>query len=128
MAAFAELITCTNFSFLRGASHPHEMVQRAAKLGLAAIGIAGSVAGIRYWIRTPKGGRTWDILKLKAPLLGPTLLKMELARFARTLGTLLASSVPLIGGVRIVQDIASNTIVAEGISKIADGAKRGEGV
>src|SRR5262245_1232911 len=95
---------------------------------LAAIGIAVSVVGIRYWIRTPKGGRTWDILKLKAPLLGPTLLKMEMARFARTLGTLLASAVPLISGVRIVQDIASNVIVAEGISKIADGAKRGEGV
>ncbi len=48
MAAFAELITCTNFSFLRGASHPHEMVQRAAKLGLAAIGIAdrNTLAGV----------------------------------------------------------------------------------
>ena len=65
---------------------------------------------------------------MKAPLLGPTVLKMEMARFARTLGTLLASAVPLITGVRIVQDIASNTIVAEGISKIAEGAKRGEGV
>ena len=95
---------------------------------LAAGGIAASVFGLRYWIRTPKGGRTWDVLKLKTPLLGPTVLKMEMARFARTLGTLLASAVPLIAGVRIVQDIASNTIVAEGISKIADGAKRGEGV
>src|SRR5881409_3054192 len=43
-------------------------------------------------------------------------------------GTLIASAVPLIAGVRIVQDIASNKIVAEGISRIADGAKRGEGV
>jgi general secretion pathway protein F len=90
--------------------------------------IAGSVFAIRYWIRTPKGGRSWDILKLKTPVLGATVLKMEMARFARTLGTLLASAVPLIAGVRIVQDIASNIIVAEGIAKIADGAKRGEGV
>jgi len=95
---------------------------------LAAAIIAASVIGIRYWIRTPKGGRTWDVLKLKTPVLGATVLKMEMARFARTLGTLLASAVPLIAGVRIVQDIASNIIVAEGISKIADGAKRGEGV
>ena len=94
----------------------------------AAAAIGGSVAAIRYWIRTPKGGRNWDILKLKTPLLGSTVIKVEMARFARTLGTLLASAVPLIAGVRIVQDIANNVIVAEGISKIADGAKRGEGV
>src|SRR5262245_8994096 len=40
MTAFAELVTTTNFSFLRGASHPHEMVVQAAQLGLAALGSA----------------------------------------------------------------------------------------
>jgi general secretion pathway protein F len=62
------------------------------------------------------------------PLLGPTILKIEVARFARTLGTLTASAVPLIAGVRIVQDIAHNQLLSEGIAKIAAGAKRGEGV
>ena len=94
-----------------------------------AIGsIVAIVGAVRYWIATPVGRRTWDALKLKLPLLGTTVLKMEMARFARTLGTLLTSAVPLISGVRIVQDIANNKIIAEGISKIADGAKRGEGV
>ena len=48
MTAFAELIAATNFSFLRGASHAHEMVGQAAELGLAAIGIAdrNSLAGV----------------------------------------------------------------------------------
>ncbi|HZT48795.1 MAG TPA: PHP domain-containing protein, partial [Hyphomicrobiaceae bacterium] len=48
MTAFAELVAATNFSFLRGASHPHEMVARAAELGLAAIGIAdrNTLAGV----------------------------------------------------------------------------------
>ena len=48
MAAFAELIAASNFSFLRGASHPHEMVGQAAQLGLAAIGIAdrNTLAGV----------------------------------------------------------------------------------
>src|SRR5262249_33728329 len=91
-------------------------------------GIAAIIVGVRYWIQTPAGRRIWDTWKLKLPLLGPTVLKMEMARFARTLGTLLPSAVPLIAGVRIVQDIANNKIIAEGISKIADGAKRGEGV
>src|ERR1700704_5443234 len=40
MTAFAELVAATNFSFLRGAAHAHEMVGRAAELGLVAIGIA----------------------------------------------------------------------------------------
>jgi error-prone DNA polymerase len=48
MSGFAELVTATNFSFLRGASHPSDLVHGAMKLGLAAIGIAdrNSVAGV----------------------------------------------------------------------------------
>ena len=83
---------------------------------------------VRGWLQTPAGSRSWDVIVLKTPLLGPTLLKVEVSRFARTLGTLISSAVPLIAGVRIVQDIAHNQILAEAISKIADGAKRGEGV
>ena len=90
--------------------------------------IVGVVAALRYWISTPWGRRTWDAIKLRVPILGTTVVKIEMARFARTLGTLLTSAVPLISGVRIVQDIANNKIIAEGISRIADGAKRGEGV
>jgi len=90
--------------------------------------IGGIIVAVRYWIGTSWGRRNWDAMKLKLPVLGNTILKMEMARFARTLGTLIGSAVPLIAGVRIVQDIANNKIVAEGISRIADGAKRGEGV
>src|SRR2546425_2815843 len=72
-------------------------------LWIVAVGLAAVIAGTRYWIQTSRGRRAWDILKLKLPLLGSTVLKMEMARFARTLGTLLASAVPLIAGVRIVQ-------------------------
>src|SRR5262245_51341494 len=95
-------------------------------IGLAVI--AAIVVGIRYWLKSPSGRRQFDIWKLRAPLLGTTLLKIEIGRFARTLGTLLSSAVPLINAVRIVQDIATNQIVSEAISKIADGAKRGLGV
>jgi error-prone DNA polymerase len=67
MAAFADLIAATNFSFLRGASHPHEMVGQAAQLRLAAIGIAdrNTLAGVvrahqaakEYGIRLLVGAR-----------------------------------------------------------------------
>jgi general secretion pathway protein F len=93
-----------------------------------AAGIAALVAAFRAWRKTPAGSRSWDSFKLRLPLLGPTIVKIEVSQFARTLGTLLNSAVPLISGVRIVQGIARNQILAEGISKIADGAKRGEGV
>jgi error-prone DNA polymerase len=67
MVAFAELVAATNFSFLRGASHPHEMVGQASELGLIAIGIAdrNTLAGVvrahqaakEYGIRLLVGAR-----------------------------------------------------------------------
>jgi len=95
---------------------------------LIVLTVTAIIIGVRAWIRTATGSRIWDTFRIKAPLIGPTVLKLEVARFARTLGTLTASAVPLIAGVRIVQDIARNQLVAEGIGKIAAGAKRGEGV
>ena len=89
--------------------------------------VAAIVLAARAWTRSRSGSRRWDAIKLRIPLVGPTLLKIEVSRFSRTLGTLLSSAVPLITGVRIVQDIAGNQIVSEAISKIADGARRGEG-
>jgi general secretion pathway protein F len=93
-----------------------------------ALVLGGVLLAARYWMRSPAGSRQWDAMVLGLPLIGPTVVKIEVSRFARTLGTLLTSAVPLIMGVRIVQDIARNQIIAEAISRIADGAKRGEGV
>jgi len=90
--------------------------------------VALLVAGFRAWLKSPTGSRSWDAMKLRVPLLGTTILKVEVARFARTLGTLLGGAVPLISAVRIVRNIARNQLVAEGIAGIAEGAKRGEGV
>ncbi|HLH30737.1 MAG TPA: type II secretion system F family protein [Terriglobia bacterium] len=90
--------------------------------------LAAIVVAVRVWMKSPTGSRQWDAIRIRLPLLGPTLLKIEVARFARTLGTLTASAVPLIAAVRIVQQVVRNQIIAEAIAKIADGAKRGEGV
>jgi general secretion pathway protein F len=95
-------------------------------VGLVAI--VAIVIGVQQWLKSAAGRQQYDSWRLRLPLLGPTVLKIEIGRFARTLGTLLASAVPLISAVRIVQDIATNRIVSEAISKIADGAKRGLGV
>src|ERR1700758_3620060 len=66
MSRYAELAVTTNFSFLRGASHPAEMVATADELGLAAIGIAdrnsfaGVVRAYEQWkkIASPKNGQS----------------------------------------------------------------------
>jgi type II secretion system protein F len=95
---------------------------------VALTALTGVIVSVRAWIRSPAGSRQWDVIRLRIPLLGPTILKIEVARFARTLGTLTASAVPLISAVRIVQQVVRNQIIADAISRIADGAKRGEGV
>src|SRR5437763_15971255 len=60
MSAYAELAVTTNFSFLRGASHPQELVATANELGLAAIGIAdrNSFAGV---VRAYEEAKKWPI-------------------------------------------------------------------
>jgi general secretion pathway protein F len=95
---------------------------------IVLVAVAGIVFSVRYWLKTSEGRHRYDVWKLRTPLLGATLLKVEVGRFARTFGTLLANAVPLIVAVRIVQEIANNQVISEAISKIADGARRGLGV
>ena len=82
MTPFAELVAATNFSFLRGASHAHEMVGQAAELGLAAIGIAdrNSLAGVvrahtatkEHKIRLLVGARLVTTTASRRPATRPT--------------------------------------------------------
>ena len=55
----------------------------------------------------------WDGFKLRFPVLGPVNMKMAMARFGRTLGSLLQSGVPLISGLQIVRNIVNNRLIAE---------------
>ena len=103
-----------------------ELVRSYWWVGIGAMIVC--VVAFRAWLRTPRGRRLWDGIVLSVPMLGPTLLKIEVGLFARTLGTLVASTVPLIPAVRIVEKVVRNSVVAEAVAKIADGAKRGEGV
>ena len=79
-------------------------------------------------LATEQGRWGWDKLKLKMFLLGDVLRKIEVARLARTLGTLVHNSVPLIQSLNIVKEISGNTVVAKALSEIAEGVKKGEGV
>lgn len=77
---------------------------------------------------TEKGRLNWDSFKLKLPLLRDLILKIEVARFSRTLGTLINSGVPLLGALTIVKEVIKNVVVTNSISDISKGAKEGKGV
>ena len=87
-------------------------------------GILAAV-GISYFYRTPRGKKFFHTLFLKAPVMGPVLRKIAVARFTRTLGTLLSSGVPILDAMEIVAKTAGNVVVEEAImyarTKISEG-------
>jgi type IV pilus assembly protein PilC len=88
------------------------------------LGIAAAI-GTSYFYRTPRGKKIFHTLMLKAPVMGPVLRKIAVARFTRTLGTLLSSGVPILDAMEIVAKTAGNVVVEEAIMyariKISEG-------
>lgn len=82
----------------------------------------------RYWVRTPAGSYSWDQTKLRMLLLGNVIRKMEVAKIARTLGTLLKSGVPMIQALGIVKEVAGNQVIARAVADIEVGVREGAGV
>jgi type IV pilus assembly protein PilC len=75
--------------------------------------------------RTPKGSRFFDWFALKMPIIGDVLRKVAVARFTRTLGTMVSSGVPILDALDVTAKTAGNKIIEEGIyyvrGKIAEG-------
>ena len=95
---------------------------------VAALVLVALILGARYWINTPAGRLIWDRSKLKAPLIGPIVLKLEIARFAKTLGTLLSQTVPFVSALRLTRDVLGNRVLADLIEPLMQGVKRGQGL
>lgn len=79
------------------------------------------------WVRTESGRLRWDGWRLKVPLVGPVWLKLEVARFAKTMGTLLNQAVPIIAALRLTREVAGNRVIAGAIEPVMQGIKRGQG-
>jgi general secretion pathway protein F len=86
------------------------------------------VVYFRRFRSSAQGRLAWDRWMLKIPLVGPVLRKVEVARFCRTLGTLLHGGVPLLQAMTIVRDIITNQGIATMIEPIRNGIKKGEGI
>jgi type IV pilus assembly protein PilC len=90
-------------------------------------GIGGGVA-FRQYYATENGRRTIDGIMLKLPVLGDVLLKGGVARFTRTLGTLIASGVPILAGLEITARTAGNKVISEAIMTARASIREGETV
>jgi type IV pilus assembly protein PilC len=93
---------------------------------LMAIVIGLSVFGLKTWYKTDKGLHTIDGMILKLPVLGPIMRKIAVARFSRTLSTLLSSGVPILESLEITARTAGNIVVSEAIQKVRTGIEQGQ--
>jgi type IV pilus assembly protein PilC len=88
--------------------------------------IVAFVLGIRFYYKTPGGRRNIDALVLKVPILGDIFRKIAVARFSRTLSTLLSSGVPILQSLDITARTSGNVIIESAILKIRAAVERGQ--
>ncbi len=77
-------------------------------------------------IRTKFGRLVWDKFKLKVPAVGPVINKVAIARFTRTLGTLVSSGVPILQALTIVKETTGNVIISNAVAEVHESVKEGE--
>jgi general secretion pathway protein F len=92
------------------------------------ITVAGLVVFLRQFGKTTKGRLLIDRLKLAAPMAGPLMQRLAVARFARTLGSLLANGVAMLQALDIAKNIAGNVLIAEAVDVAAKEVSQGQGL
>lgn len=92
------------------------------------LGLGALVFAVRMYYGTNQGRHLIDGLLLKAPILGIILRKVAVARFCRTLSTLISSGVPLLDGLEITARTAGNAIIEDAIMETRASIERGETV
>jgi len=86
------------------------------------------VWGFRRWVATEVGRRRWDRFRLRVPVFGKLNRLVSVSRFCRTLSTLLVSGVPILGALKIVQDVVGNVVLAEAVGESATNIREGQGI
>lgn len=77
--------------------------------------LVGAFFGAKAYARTPRGRYQLDLLRLKLPIVGELSLKMSIARFSRTFGTLISSGVPMMRSLEIVGETMGNAVLCEAV-------------
>jgi type IV pilus assembly protein PilC len=93
--------------------------------------LVGAIVGFTVWKKvrhTERVRNVVDPMKLKVPVFGPLFQKVAIARFARNLGTMLHSGVPILQSLEIVADTTGNVVLAHAIRDVQDSVRQGESI
>ncbi len=83
-------------------------------------GLAALVIAFRTFYNNPRGRMMFDTFMLKMPIFGPLIRKTAVAKFTRTLGTLVSAGVPILDGLEIVSRTAGNKVIEKAVLKVRD--------
>jgi len=95
---------------------------------LILLSLFGVIFAIRYYLKSEGGRQKWDELKFALPLFGRLFREAAVSRFARTLGTLLKSGIPILNALHIVKGTLGSEKISEIISVVREGARKGRGI
>lgn len=101
-----------------------EMLQQYGWLGVVLFLIIWW--GVKYQLSSPAGRYRWHARLIKLPIFGELVVKMEVARFSRTLSMLLVNGVPLLNAITIVRKVVGNQVISDGIGHVVTSLKEGQ--
>jgi type IV pilus assembly protein PilC len=93
---------------------------------LIVVGVVGGIFGLKIWYGTPGGRYFLDSVILKLPVLGMLMRKIAVARFTRTLGTLISSGVPILEGLDITAKTSGNAVVERALYQVRRSLEEGK--
>lgn len=90
--------------------------------------VVGAVAAFIVTLKTKRGKYYFDLFKLKVPVFGPLFSKVAIAKFSRTLSTLLSSGVPILDALAIVEEASGNAVIGEAVKQSIGSVSGGSGL
>ena len=97
--------------------------------GAILVGIAGLVVlafGVFFWSRSEEGGRAFDRLKFRTPMVGDTIMKFQVAQFCRTLATLLSGGTPLVAGLQTAGEAIDSPLLRSSLTSATQMVREGD--
>jgi type IV pilus assembly protein PilC len=98
----------------------------AGNILVTLIGLVVLFIMLKLTLKTKLGRKIFDRVQLSFPLIGPVISKVAIARFTRTLGTLVSSGVPILQALTIVKETSGNVIISDAVTGIHESVKEGE--
>jgi type IV pilus assembly protein PilC len=93
---------------------------------LIVVGFVATIIGLKIWCGTPQGRFVLDTITLKLPILGMVMRKIAVARFTRTLGTLISSGVPILESLDITAKTSGNAVVEKALFQVRKALEEGK--